>query len=63
MDIPEGSIRLGSNQYTQVTSQTIGPYNTSPFKMGFYFPNSGTYSVYPANASKSRQVISKAAPL
>lgn len=44
-------------------SQNLGPYETSAFKRVFYFPNSGTYKLYPANASKNRQVISKAAAL
>lgn len=29
----------------------------------FYFPNSGNFNLYPANASKNRQVISKAISL
>lgn len=60
IDIPEGSIPLGSYEYTQVTSQNIGSYQTRSFKNGFYFPQAGSFNLYPANASKNRQVISKA---
>lgn len=60
IDIPEGSIPLGSNETTQVTSQNIGSYQTLSFQRVFYFPQSGSFNLYPANASKNRQVISKA---
>lgn len=63
IDIPEGSIPLGSNEYTRVNSQFIGSYQTQSFKRAFYFPKSGSFSIYPANASKNRQVISRAASL
>jgi hypothetical protein len=60
IDIPEGSIPLGSNETTQVLSQRIGSYQTLSFQRNFYFPQAGTFNLYPANASKNRQVVSKA---
>lgn len=60
IDIPQGSIPIGSNEYTQVISEVIGAYQTRSFQNGFYFPKAGEFNLYPANASKNRHVVSKA---
>lgn len=60
VDIPSGSIPLKSHEYTQITSLNLNPYTTQSFERNFYFPESGTFSLYPANTCRVNLVISKA---
>lgn len=59
-DIPQGSIPLSSYDYTKIESDVIGPYSIKSYSTKFYFPSSGTFGVYPSNASKSSKIIAKA---
>ena len=59
MDIPDGAIPLKSHEQTQIINVSIQPYNTKTFEREFYFPYTGEYCIYPANASKNRMIIAK----
>jgi hypothetical protein len=60
VDIPQGSIPIGSYEYTKIISEVINSYSVRNYQVSFYFPLSGTFSTYPANASKGGKIISKA---
>lgn len=60
IDIPEGSIPLLSHECTQIQSLTLEPYTTKSFERNFYFPESGEFKFYPANACRASHVIAKA---
>ena len=61
VDIPEGSIPLKNHNKTQIKNITLSAYSTTTFDREFYFPSTGTFSVYPANASKNGMILSKSA--
>jgi hypothetical protein len=63
MDIPEGAIPLLSHEQTQIINVSLPAYNTRSFERVFYFPEEGKYHFYPANASKSKAIISKSASI
>lgn len=62
MDIPEGAVPLKSHEQTKIINVSLQTYSTQTFEREFYFPAEGTYSVYPANASRNRSIIAKGAP-
>ena len=43
IDIPEGSIPLRTNEYTQTINTTINPFSTQSWSRMFYFPLEGDY--------------------
>lgn len=60
IDIPEGSIPLQSHEMTRIQSINLQPYSTLSFERHFYFPNTGIFELYPANACRGSLVIAKA---
>lgn len=62
IDIPEGSIPLKSHEETQILNFSLPAYSTKTFEREFYFPQEGTYSLYPANACKGLNISAKASP-
>lgn len=63
MDIPEGAIPLLSHEQTQIINVSLPAYNTRSFERVFYFPEEGTFTFYPANASKGKAIITKSAQI
>ena len=61
VDIPQGSIPLKNHNKTQIKNISLSAYTTTTFDRQFYFPAIGTFSVYPANASKNGTILSKSA--
>jgi len=39
---------------------TLTAYSTKTFEREFYFPEEGSYSHYPANASRGKTIVAKA---
>jgi hypothetical protein len=63
LDIPRGSIPLCSHEYTQITNITLEPFSSQSFERLFYFPEEGTYEVYPSNAARGSTIIAKGSPV
>lgn len=63
IDIPKGSIPLKSQENTKIESIELSAYSTLSFERFFYFPSSGEYNIYPANACRGDLVIAKAEKL
>lgn len=59
MDVPSGAIPLMSHEYVQIVNCNISSFSTTSFERHFYFPAEGTYSLYPANASRNNVIIAK----
>lgn len=59
-EVPQGSIPVSPPQYTLNSLLTLPNYHTQTFEYLFYFPNSGTFTHYPANVSYNGKVIAKA---
>lgn len=41
----------------------MNPYSTNTFDREFYFPEIGSFTLYPSNACKGKQIIGKAKQL
>jgi hypothetical protein len=63
MDVPSGAIPLMSHEYVQIINANVNSFSTTSFERQFYFPSEGTYTLYPANASRNNIVIAKAKKL
>ena len=57
--IPEGSIPLTPANYSKTAFFYLSNYSTEWFSFSFYFPNSGTFSHYPANIVAGGKIIGK----
>lgn len=60
IDVPKGSVPIGSHEYTKIISQPLSPFSVVPHEMQFYFPEAGAFPLYPANVSKNSKVAAKA---
>ena len=60
MQIPEGSIPVGSDEYKIIETVFINSYKSEIFEQKFYFPQEGIFKQYPASASTNNLVIAKA---
>jgi hypothetical protein len=60
--VPEGSIPVNTLDYTKSHSVALDPFTTRTLEYFFYFPSKGTYAVYPANVSRSGNVVAVAKP-
>jgi hypothetical protein len=61
VDIPKGTIPLGSHEYTRIENTVLNPFTSQEYSRLFYAPAEGEYSVYPSNASRGSTIISKCA--
>ena len=59
MNIPEGSFPIDSDEYKIIETANIQNYKSIVFEQKFYFPQEGTFKVYPASASINGLVIAK----
>lgn len=59
MQIPEGSIPVDSDEYKIIETANIRSYQTQFFEQKFYFPEEGTFKLYPSSASINNLVIAK----
>ena len=59
-EIPEGSIAFYSLDTMNVQSVVLQPLNSKSFTFHFYFPESGSFSVYPATVVKGDQLLGTA---
>lgn len=62
LDIPQGSIPVSSQEYTTINSESLSSYAINSYVINFYFPESGTFKIYPSNVSKKGEVIARAEP-
>ena len=60
IEIPEGSIPVGTIDYTKSHTVRIGSGTNKVIETFFYFPEAGTFKVYPANVSKNGKVMAQA---
>ena len=58
-EIPDGSLPLNTLYYTKSMNMTLPSYTTQQFEYFFYFPLEGKFNIYPSNASRNSQVVSK----
>jgi hypothetical protein len=56
-------VPLRSHETTQIKSIKLSSYSTLSFERFFYFPQPGSFALYPANACRGNSVISKADPI
>jgi hypothetical protein len=59
-EIPQGSIPVNDLDYTKTYAITCRPLETLIKEFSFYFPQEGTFSIFPATAIKSSQLITYA---
>ena len=59
MNIPEGSLPIDSDEYKIIETANIKNYKSVVFEQKFYFPQEGTFKVYPASASINGLIIAK----
>lgn len=58
--IPKGAISVRGLRTTATERVQLEPYSTRRLEIAFYFPASGSFTVYPAHLSKSSEVIANA---
>ncbi|CAD8195213.1 unnamed protein product [Paramecium octaurelia] len=59
-EIPNGSLPYDQNNYSSINTVSLKPYQSSTYHYSFYFPNIGSFSVYPAVVSTEKAVIAVA---
>eukprot|EP01138_Halocafeteria_seosinensis_P014269 gb/GECG01014569.1/.p1 GENE.gb/GECG01014569.1/~~gb/GECG01014569.1/.p1 ORF type:complete len:1880 (+),score=227.75 gb/GECG01014569.1/:1-5640(+) len=57
LQIPEGSVCVGTNFVTRVVQKSIPSFSTSQVTYNFYFPEAGTFSHYPVQVSEKKQLV------
>jgi hypothetical protein len=62
VEVPVGAIPVITKEYTKSHTIALDPYVTRTFEYFFYFPQAGTFAVYPANVSKFGTVAAVAKP-
>ncbi|MGA0369229.1 MAG: hypothetical protein ACO3N7_07235 [Kiritimatiellia bacterium] len=62
LQIPEGAIPLRNGFTTDDRSVLLQPYTTQTVEYFFTFPESGSFSQFPAHAADRESIIGKAAP-
>ncbi|CAK89612.1 unnamed protein product (macronuclear) [Paramecium tetraurelia] len=59
-EIPNGSLPYDQNNYSSINTVSLKPYQSRTYHYSFYFPNIGSFSVYPAVVSTEKAVIAVA---
>lgn len=59
-EVPEGAIPVTSQYYTQSTKVVLAAFATLLSEYSFYFPNCGTFSIYPSNIGSYGEVFAVA---
>lgn len=59
-EIPNGAIPIHSNEYTKSHTRYIEHYHTELIEYFFYFPQVGSFRMYPANVSRNESILSTA---
>ncbi|CAD8191051.1 unnamed protein product [Paramecium pentaurelia] len=60
LEIPNGSLPFDQNNYSSINTVSLKPYQSRTYHYSFYFPNIGSFSVYPAVVSTEKAVIAVA---
>ena len=60
MQLPLGSIPVRNGSYTEDVELELGNYTTQTVEVFFTFPESGTFSQFPAHASEKEQIVGQA---
>jgi len=59
LQIPQGSLPLGSSPYQKSHSLSLNSYSTTKLEYMFYFPSPGKFIHFPANVSINSVVVAK----
>lgn len=59
-EIPEGSLPVNAFEYVKTQDITLESYQTKKIEFHFYFPQAGTFSIYPSNASRNGVILAQA---
>ena len=57
--VPEGSLPLGKNRFTDSKTITLEPFNVQAIDYQFYFPEAGTFSHYPATVGIDSKLLAR----
>ncbi|MDM8538574.1 hypothetical protein QUF70_17600, partial [Desulfobacterales bacterium HSG17] len=60
IQVPQGAMPLQKGFYSKGIPLTIEPYNTKTFEYYFYFPETGSFDIYPAQIAKNEAFIASA---
>jgi hypothetical protein len=63
IQIPQGAVPIKGSDYTRITNQTLEKFNTISIETMFYFPEIGTFTQFPPNASVNGIVIASGEPM
>ena len=57
--VPEGSLPLGNNRFTDSRTITLQPFNVQAIDYQFYFPKAGKFSHYPATVAVDSKLLAR----
>ena len=57
--VPEGSLPLGKNRFTDSKTITLQPFNVQAIDYQFYFPEAGKFSHYPATVGVDSKLLAR----
>ena len=57
--VPEGSLPLGKNRFTDSKTITLEPFNVQAIDYQFYFPEAGTFTHYPATVGIGSKLLAR----
>ncbi|MHC4883866.1 MAG: hypothetical protein ACYTGH_02155 [Planctomycetota bacterium] len=62
MQIPAGALPVAKGVATRSLPVRLEPFSTQTFELYFYFPETGTYGLFPAHAGRGAGLIASAEP-
>lgn len=60
-EVPQGAIPVRNLDYTKSHTLSLDPYKTQTLEFFFYFPATGSFTIYPSSVAKDGRIIASAA--